>query len=202
LVVPLDLGSAERNRMTSLLSGCLSIADIAVAYSDKVTTQEYSKKQGIDGVRVIDLRLMSDDGGMFAEVARFDQSGCLEAVPEFQVRQTSYSVVLPGAIKAFHLHFRQDDVWFVPPTDRLLVGLIDIREKSESTGATTRLVLGSGKAQLLFIPRGVAHGVANIWNEPGTVFYFVNQQFDINDPDERRLPYDTVDSSFWQITPG
>jgi len=26
----------------------------------------------------------------------------------------------PGVIKAFHLHRRQTDVWFVPPGDRML----------------------------------------------------------------------------------
>jgi dTDP-4-dehydrorhamnose 3,5-epimerase-like enzyme len=93
-------------------------------------------------------------------------------------------------------------VWFVPPTDRLLAGLVDIRADSRSTGVSTRVVLGGGKAQLLFIPRGIAHGVANLGVAPGAIFYFVNQLFDITDPDERRLPYDIVGEKFWNIQPG
>ena len=33
----------------------------------------------------------------------------------------------PGVIKAFHLHRRQTDVWFVPPGDKMLLVLLDVR---------------------------------------------------------------------------
>jgi dTDP-4-dehydrorhamnose 3,5-epimerase len=180
----------------------LTLNDIHTSFRDGVSTQEYGKAPLIEGVRLIDLRLMTDDGGSFLEIARITSDGFLEAVPGFHVRQTSYSLVLPGAIKAFHLHFRQDDVWFVPPADRLLAGLLDTRQSSVTAGVSMRVSLGGGKAQLLFIPRGIAHGVANLGTDPGTIFYFVNQQFDIKDPDERRLPFDSAGASFWKIQPG
>lgn len=180
----------------------LSPADLGPEFADHVSTQEYSKKTPIEGVQVIDLRLLIDDGGSFAEIVRFDEEGRLLAVPEFQVRQSSYSLVLPGAIKAFHLHYNQEDVWFVPPGDRLLVGLVDARRDSPSAGAAMRLVLGAGRAQILYIPRGVAHGCANIGAAPATILYYVNQHFNINDPDERRLPWDLLGAEFWQMTPG
>lgn len=183
-------------------SGRLRLEDLDPAYQAQLTTQEYTSKRRIDGVKIIDLRLMNDDGGSFAELARFDTNGFLEAVPGFQVRQTSYSVVLPGAIKAFHLHYGQDDVWFVPPTDRLLIGLIDARDASETKSESMRFVMGAGRAQLLFIPRGVGHGCANIGNTPSTVLYFVNQQFNLEDPDERRLPWDMLGEAFWKVTHG
>jgi dTDP-4-dehydrorhamnose 3,5-epimerase len=180
----------------------LSFDCISPALRESLTTQSYAKQTAIDGVRLLDLRLLVDDGGSFAEIVRLDEQGNLELLPEFKVRQNSYSQVLPGAIKAFHLHFNQDDVWFVPPTDRLLVGLLDARESSPTAGTTMRFVLGGGRARLLFIPRGVAHGCANLWREPSNIFYYVNQRFDLNDPDERRLPYDVVGEDFWKITPG
>jgi len=185
-----------------MLPDNLTISDISSEFKSKVTTQEYGPKPAIDGVRIIDLKIMNDDGGSFMEVARLDDKGFLTALPDFQVRQTSYSLVLPGAVKAFHLHFRQDDVWFVPPSERLLAGLIDTRDGSPSVGVSQRIALGGGKAQLLFIPRGVAHGVANLWAASGAIFYFVNQHFDITDPDERRLPYDSAGEHFWEIQPG
>jgi dTDP-4-dehydrorhamnose 3,5-epimerase len=148
------------------------------------------------------LRLLTDDGVSFAELVRFDDEGNLLAIPEFKVRQSSYSLVLPGAIKAFHLHYNQEDVWFVPPTDRLLIGLVDARKASPTYGATMRFVMGGGKAQLLYIPRGVGHGGANIGTQPVTILYYVNQRFDLSDPDERRLPWDIVGEDFWKITPG
>lgn len=180
----------------------LSPDDLAPDYQSVLTTQEYGRRTPIEGVKIIDLRLLVDDGGSFAELVRFDENGNLEAIPEFKVRQSSYSQVLPGAIKAFHLHYNQEDVWFVPPTDRLLIGMVDARKDSPTSGASMRFVMGAGKAQLLYIPRGVGHGGANIGREPATILYYVNQQFNLNDPDERRLPWDLLGREFWEITQG
>lgn len=180
----------------------LTPGDLGPEFQDVITTQEYGKKTPIEGVKILDLRLMIDDGGSFAELVRFDESGNLLAIPEFKVRQSSYSQVLPGAIKAFHLHYNQEDVWFVPPSDRLLIGLIDARRGSPTYNTSMRFVMGAGKAQLLYIPRGVGHGGANIGTEPATILYYVNQHFSLDDPDERRLPWDILGKDFWQITQG
>ncbi len=180
----------------------LTPEDLAPEYASAVSTQEYTRKTPIEGVQIIELRHMTDDGGSFAELVRFDDRGCLLQIPSFQVRQSSYSLVLPGAIKAFHLHYNQEDVWFVPPTDRLLVGLIDCRKDSPTKGSSMRLVMGGGKAQLVYIPRGVAHGGANIGTQNATILYYVNQHFNLDDPDERRLPWDILGTDFWEMTPG
>jgi dTDP-4-dehydrorhamnose 3,5-epimerase len=110
--------------------------------------------------------------------------------------------MLPGTIKAFHLHFNQEDVWFVMPYDRLLIGLFDARENSKTYKQSMRFVMGAGRAQILYLPRGVAHGLANIWQQPANMIYFVNQQFDANQPDEQRLPWDTLGADFWEIKKG
>ncbi len=180
----------------------LSPADLSQRFASLVSTQEYPKRVLLEGVQIIDLRLLNDDGGSFAEVVRFDGNGRLLQIPAFQVRQSSYSQVLPGAIKAFHLHYNQEDVWFVPPTDRLLIGLVDARAASPTTGQTMRFVMGGGKAQLLYIPRGIGHGCANLGTAAATILYYVNQHFDIADPDERRLPWDMLGADFWEITQG
>ena len=180
----------------------LSPADLAPPFAGQLFTQDYGRQTPIDGVRLHDLRLFVDDGGSFAELIRVSDGGFLEAFPEFRVKQSSYSQVLPGAIKAFHLHFKQDDVWFVPPTDRLLVGMVDARKNSPTTGVSQRVVLGGGKTQLLFVPRGVAHGCANLNITPATILYFVNQTFDAAAPDEHRLPWDSLGADFWKMTPG
>jgi len=180
----------------------LSEADLGQDFGPHLTTQQYGGGTRIEGVKLIDLRLMTDDGGSFAELVRLDEEGNLEAIPGFKVRQSSYSLVLPGAIKAFHLHFNQEDVWFVPPTDRLLIGLVDTRKDSPTYKATMRFVMGGGQARLLYLPRGVGHGCANVGTEAATILYYVNQRFDLNDPDERRLPWDIVGADFWQMTPG
>ena len=180
----------------------LSLSDIGADFSASVTTQSYGGSAVIEGVQKVDLRLMADDGGSFAEMVRFTEDGTLEGFPQFRPRQTSYSEVLPGAVKAFHLHFNQEDVWFVPPTDRLLMGLIDCRKDSATYNQRMRFVLGAGRAQLLHIPRGVGHGVANLGTAGSRIIYFVNQQFDLANPDEHRLPWDMLGADFWQITQG
>lgn len=174
---------------------------LAPGYADKVSTQSYGGKPRIQGVRLIDLRLMSDEGGDFAEIARL-HNGQLEGVSEYNAAQISYSFMEPGTIKAWHLHYRQDDLWFVPPHDRLLVGLLDTRADSPTVDSVMRLTMGAGRARLLLIPRGVAHGVANLSPFPASVIYFTNQSFNLDDPDERRLPYDELGADFWTIQPG
>lgn len=177
-------------------------ANLGQEFQSAVFTQDYSKKPLIEGVRFIDLRLMVDDGGSFSELVRFAEDGSLEAIPEFFPRQASYSQVLPGAVKAFHLHYGQEDVWFVPPTDQLVIGLVDARKDSPTYNQTMRFVMGGTKAQLLYIPRGVGHGCANLGQKPAHIIYFVNQQFNLDDPDERRLPWDHLGKEFWTITQG
>jgi len=167
-----------------------------------VTVQDYSKKPVIDGVQIINLNLFVDDGGALAEVLRFDEQGNLLILPEFKVRQTTYSQMLPGTIKAFHLHFNQEDVWFVQPYDRVLVGLFDARKDSSTYNKQMRFILGAGRAQALYIPRGVAHGLANVWSQPANMIYFVNQHFDPSQPDEHRLPWDSLGQDFWEIRKG
>ena len=88
-----------------------------------------------------------------------------------QVRQVNFSHVMPGAIKAFHLHFNQEDVWFVPATDRLLIGLVDVRAASPTYQQRMRFALGGGQNRMVYIPRGVAHGAVNLGTQPALMLY-------------------------------
>lgn len=175
--------------------------DLLPEYADVLTTQEYGKTLPIQGVAFLPMKYHKDDTGEFVELGRFS-GGYLEGVEGFQVAQVSYSLLLPGAIKAFHIHFRQTDVWYVSPHERLLVGLLDTREKSSSCKQTMRFVLGGGTAQLLVIPAGVAHGAANPWGKPVGMTYFTNQKFDPAAPDEHRLPFDLFGEDFWKVKKG
>lgn len=180
----------------------LSKDDIGADFRDLIRVQSYDVKEQIEGVRLIDLRLFPEDGGDFCEVVRHRYGEGLTSVPGYVPAQVSYSSVLPGTIKAWHLHLAQDDLWFVPPTDRLLVGLLDLRESSATYRATMRFVMGGGGAGLLLVPRGVAHGTANLGTQPSHLFYFTNTQFDSDSPDEYRLPFDHLGADFWKIQAG
>ena len=171
-------------------------------YRHGVTTQSYAPKRRVEGVQIVDLQLFSDEGGDFCEVTRFLSDGTLSPLPGFRPAQISYSFMEPGTIKAWHLHRRQDDLWFVPPSPRLLVGLLDVREDSPTYQISMRLALGTGRARLLYIPKGVAHGVANLATHSASLIYFVDRPFDPDEPDEHRLPYDLLGAEFWTIQPG
>jgi len=171
-------------------------------YRAPLPTQTYAARPRIDGVRLLDLKLFGDEGGDFCEIARLTADGHLEAIPAFRPAQMSYSLMEPGSIKAMHLHRRQEDVWFVLPCARVLVGLLDVRDDSPTYDVTMRLALGAGRAQLLHIPRGVAHGVANLSTDTARIMYLTNQRFDPEDPDEHRLPFDLLGADFWTMTPG
>jgi len=175
--------------------------ELIESVEDFVTTQDYTSRKMISGVEIIELPVFTDDGGLFLEIGRFDDQGTLES-PAVKPRQISYSMVLPGAIKAWHLHRKQEDVWFVPPHERLLLGLWDCRKDSDTEDQLSRIVLGGGRGQLVRIPMGVAHGCANLSNAPASIFYFVTQQFDIKDPDELRFKWDTFGKEFWEMEKG
>jgi len=165
--------------------------------------QDYSPKTPIEGVEIIPLRRFNDDGGAMTELARLD-GGKLKDVPGFEARQMNFSVVEPQAVKAFHLHKRQTDVWYVPPSDKLLLVLADVREGSPTKGTITRIVLGDGNSRLVRIPPGVAHGCKNLRpTAPGTIVYFVDVQFSVDDScDEGRLPWDHFGETVWDVEKG
>ena len=167
------------------------------------SVQDYGSAPAIEGVQLVELKRFTDDGGSFMELARLQQ-GVAAGLPGFECRQINYSELDPGVIKAFHVHRRQTDVWFVPPGDKMLVILLDVREGSKSRGAQRRLVLGGGASRLLVIPPGVAHGVRNLAASRGRIIYLVDTQFSA-DPDqteEGRLPWDFAGPEIWEIARG
>ena len=165
--------------------------------------QSYGPASTIEGVRLVELKRHADDGGSMTELARL-LDGRPEALGEFTVRQVNFSELAPGTIKAFHLHVRQTDVWYVPPGDRMLIVLIDVRQGSPTEGTRVRLVLGDGASRLLRIPPGVAHGVRNLGSAPGRIVYFTDLHFsaEASSCDEGRLPWDFAGAEVWEVTRG
>jgi dTDP-4-dehydrorhamnose 3,5-epimerase len=165
--------------------------------------QDYTKRAVIQGVEIVNLRRFNDDGGSITELARLTD-GRHGQLSGFEVKQINYSDMEPGAIKAFHLHHRQTDVWYVPPADKLLLVLHDTRKGSPSEGVTMRLVIGDGQSQLVRIPPGVAHGCRNIGRDRCRIIYFVDLHFSAEPGvcDEGRLPWDYLGSDIWEMVRG
>ena len=167
---------------------------------EKYRLQEYGKTAAIDGVVFLELKRHHDDGGSMMELGRL-ASGRLDALPGFEVAQVNYSTLEPGAIKAFHVHRKQTDVWFVPPEDRVLLVLADVRAESPTSGTTQRVLLGGGSSRLVKIPPGVAHGCRNLGTLPARILYFTDLHFspDPGSTDEGRLPWDMLGAAVWDM---
>jgi dTDP-4-dehydrorhamnose 3,5-epimerase len=161
--------------------------------------QDYEPRAPIEGVEVVTLRRFNDDTGSMLELGRL-QDGELTGVAGFRPAQVNYSTLEPGAIKAFHLHRRQTDVWFVPEHDRVLLVLVDVRDGSPTAGESRRLMLGDGRSALVRIPPGVAHGCRNLGSAAARILYFVDRPFssDPADCDEGRLPWDQFGAALWE----
>jgi len=170
---------------------------------DSYQVQDYAARPRIEGLEIIQLRRFNDDGGAMTELGRLNE-GAHQGVEGFQVRQVNYSVMDPLAIKAFHLHRRQTDVWFVPPSDKILLVVADVRAGSATEGLLQRIVLGDGNSFLVRIPPGVAHGCKNLRQAaPSAIVYFVDVQFTTGaDCDEGRLPWDHFGTDVWEVERG
>lgn len=176
---------------------------ISKTIQDTLNLQDYSKKPAIDGVKILQLRRFNDDGGSFTELGRLT-NGTLNDLPEVSVAQINYSEMNPGAIKAFHVHLQQTDVWYVPPSDKVVLILVDVREESATKDAMMKLVLGDGNSKLVMIPPGVAHGCRNISGKTSRIVYFMDKNF-TDDPkqcDEYRLPWDHFGAEIWEVQKG
>lgn len=175
----------------------LTLDDIDDSIASKIYTQDYSKKENIDGVKIIPLQNHPGEDGDFCELMRLNENSALVDMPTFKLSQINRSKLLPSSIKAWHAHFNQNEFWYISPSDHLLVGLWDIRKKSKTYSKTMRIVLGGSHSQLLFIPKGVAHGSSNISHTSVDLFYFVDQPFNFHNPDEKRIPWDVMGADFW-----
>lgn len=176
----------------------LTLEDIDEKNRSKVYAQDYSPKQLIDGVKIIQLKNINSEEGDFCELMRLNSEAEFEQLPGFKVAQINRSTQFPGSVKAWHLHLRQDELWYVPEESRLVAGLWDIRKGSKTLNQTNRIVLGGSIHKMLYIPRGVAHGSVNFSNSLGVIIYFMNGQFDLKDPDEQRVPWDARGADFWK----
>ncbi len=146
----------------------------------------------IDGIIIKKLKVFDDridpgeqiaTPGFLMEVLRSDE-GLLK-----KFGQTTFTLTHPGAIKAFHWHQKQDDLWFIA-TGKARVVLYDLRDDSPTKGETQVISAGEGDYKLIVIPKGVAHGYQVLGQEPVLLFYHTTECYDPKNPDEHRIPWD------------
>ncbi|MCF7885467.1 MAG: dTDP-4-dehydrorhamnose 3,5-epimerase family protein [Candidatus Marinimicrobia bacterium] len=170
-------------------------------FEKNIKTQDYSSKTEIDGVEIVSLKRLNDETGSLTELLRLN-AGSVENIPAFQLEQINFSEIDGGMIKAFHVHKKQTDLWYVPPGHKILLLLVDLRKNSATQENIMRIVLGDGNSRLIVIPPGIAHGCKNLYQDKGEIIYFVNNKFDPEPEncDEWRLSWDAFGEEVWTLS--
>ena len=136
----------------------------------------------IDGVEIKRLVTRTDERGFFREVLRVTD----DVFPE-GFGQWSHSRMYHDVAKAWHVHQRQTDWWYVG-MGTIKVALYDTRPESPTRGLMQELFMGDGhEPVLLKIPPGVAHG-CKVLSAAAHLFYITSHTYDPSD--EGRIPHD------------
>jgi dTDP-4-dehydrorhamnose 3,5-epimerase len=149
----------------------------------------------IDGVRIQPLALYPDDRGYFLELARLGQA--LTADFPLDTTQVSAALTYPGAIKAFHHHEHQTDLWAVV-RGLMQVALVDLRPNSPTFGLRNTIYTGDLRPWQILIPPGVGHGYKVVGVEPALLVYLTDRTY--NPADEGRIAYNDPGINYdWEL---
>jgi dTDP-4-dehydrorhamnose 3,5-epimerase len=138
----------------------------------------------IQGVVLKDLVTNTDGRGFFREIIRVTDDFFNEGFGQW-----SHSLMYTGVAKAWHIHEKQVDWWYVAG-GVLKVALHDTRPDSLSYKETMEFFMGENQpARVLRIPPGVAHGCKCI-SGPANLFYVTSNVY--TPADEGRIPHDDM----------
>ena len=116
----------------------------------------------ISGVEIVPLRVIPDERGAVMHMLRAD-------APHFQrFGEIYFSVVNPGAVKAWRRHRRATMNLAVPVGDAI-VALYDDRADSPSRGVAMDIPTGQSDYCLITIPAGVWSGCEGVGDRPAVI---------------------------------
>ncbi len=146
------------------------------------------REAAIQGVIIKRLVTHRDERGFFREIIRVTDGFFKEGFGQW-----SHSVMYTGTAKAWHIHQRQIDWWYVFG-GVLKVALYDRRPDSPTKGQLLDFLMGDHQeAQVVKIPPGVAHGCRCLQG-PANLFYITSNVY--NPEDEGRIPHDDAEMSY------
>lgn len=82
-----------------------------------------------------------------------------------------------------------------------MVWLVDCRKGSRTAGIKRKLILSGEQPVQVYIPAGVAHGY-KADGEGATLVYAMDQQFNLEDPNEGRIDWDRFGTNLWETNRG
>lgn len=144
----------------------------------------------INGVKVKNLKVISDERGRLMEILRSDE-------PIFKkFGQIYITTAYPGVTKAWHYHKKQiDNITVIKGMMKIV--LYDPREGSSTKGEVNEFFAGVHNPILVQVPAGVCHGFkciseteAMAINIPNNVYAYKKPDEYRIDPHENDIPYD------------
>lgn len=124
------------------------------------------------GLLLRPLEPHGDERGTFIELHRREWRTGVEPVQWNAVHSAA------GVLRGVHVHPRHDD-YLTVVRGRAVVGIRDLRDDSETAGATACVELSEDRPGAITIPHGVAHGF--YFAAPSTHVYAVSEYWDLAD---------------------
>jgi dTDP-4-dehydrorhamnose 3,5-epimerase len=122
------------------------------------------------GLKLITPQVFRDERGFFLE--RFRTSWLEEQGISTEYLQENRSRSLPGVVRGLHYQFSPAQGKLVGAIrGRILDVVVDLRLGSPTFGQHFNFELSEESGQMLWIPRGFAHGFCVLGNEPADVLY-------------------------------
>jgi dTDP-4-dehydrorhamnose 3,5-epimerase len=148
----------------------------------------------IKGVQIIPLRTILDERGMVRHMMRSTD-------PHFsEFGEIYFSVIFPGAIKAWHVH-RKMELNYAVISGNIKLVLYDARNNSPTHGELQEIFMGEDNYVLVQVPPHVVNGFTGVGGEKAIV---ANCATIPHDPDEieRFDPFDPSIGYEWGIRHG
>jgi dTDP-4-dehydrorhamnose 3,5-epimerase len=141
----------------------------------------------IDGVQVRPLRIISDSRGDIMHMMKASD----DAFQQFG--EIYFSLIIPGAVKAWHLHEKMT-INYAVPQGSIKLALFDDRADSPTRGQINEIVLGSSNYQLVTIPPKIWNGFIGTGDQVSIVANCATIPHDPNeihrlDPHTTEVPY-------------
>ncbi|MDP2939742.1 MAG: dTDP-4-dehydrorhamnose 3,5-epimerase family protein [Candidatus Omnitrophota bacterium] len=138
----------------------------------------------IDGVRIKELKIITDERGRLMEILRCDD----EIFKKFG--QVYITTALRGAVKAWHYHKLQTDN-FCCIFGKICLTLYDSRENSATFKSINEFILSTELPRLIQIPNLVYHGFKGISQNESIVVNIPTEPYNRQTADEYRIdPYE------------
>jgi dTDP-4-dehydrorhamnose 3,5-epimerase len=144
-----------------------------------------SGEQLIDGVRLREVRNVVRDNRVITELYRSDW-----ALDDESVGQVFQSLLMPGAVSAWHAHAETIDRLAVV-AGTVKVVLYDNRAGSPTFGRINELRLGPLRPATLVVPAKVYHGIQNIGAETAVLLNMPDRAYRYETPDHWRIAWDS-----------